>query len=54
MMSCYNTGTPEAQSAFMELLTCAAGQCGLPPDTNCMYMAFMGACYSQYSKCLAN
>ena len=53
-MSCYNKGTPEAQNAFMVLLSCASSQCGLPPDSACLYMSFMGACYSQYSACVAN
>lgn len=51
MAGCYADGSPTGQSYFDSLMLCIVGACSSDFSTQCMLMALMSTCQSQYQAC---
>jgi hypothetical protein len=54
MALCYADGSPQGQAHFEKLMTCILTACPLPWNTQCLMMALVTTCQSQYQACMAN
>ena len=54
MLNCSQTGTPQAQALFSDLMQCILQSCLGDFTTQCMIQAIMFSCNAEYNACMAD